>query len=191
LLSWFPLKPLALFDNLTLKSYMYHDTNEICFKKEILMFTLVHRIPRIEFAALDCGLDNMLASFFDDQDLAETRLNQFDNPSQTEVFSKDNYLVYRVAMPGIDQKDINLSVENNVLKITAERKQPSEVQEEDWYAKSFRYGHFEQSWTLPKTVNPDEVSAEFKNGILEIRVARAKAAISKKIEVKQLESAAA
>ena len=155
------------------------------------MFTLVRIIPRIEFAALDCGLDNILASFFDDQDLAEPRLNQFDNPSQTEVFSKDNYLVYRVAMPGIDQKDINLSVENNVLKITAERKQPSEVKEEGWYTKSFRYGHFEQSWTLPKAVNPDEVSAEFKNGVLEIRVARAKAAISKKIEVKQLESVAA
>jgi HSP20 family protein len=155
------------------------------------MFTLVRRIPSIEFAARDCGLDNILASFFNNQDLAEPRLNQFDYPSETEVFSKDNYLVYRVAMPGIDQKDIDLSVENNVLKITAERKQPSEVKEEDWYSKSFRYGHFEQSWTLPKAVNPDEVSAEFKNGVLEIRVPRAKAAISKKIEVKQLESAAA
>jgi HSP20 family protein len=155
------------------------------------MFTFVRTIPRNEFAALDCGLGNIFASFFDDQDLAEPRLNQFDYPSETEVFSKDNYLVYRVAMPGIDQKDIDLSVENNVLKITAERKQPSEVKEKDWYAKRFRYGHFEQSWTLPKAVNPDEVSAEFKNGVLEIRVARAKAALSKKIEVKQLESAAA
>ena len=100
-------------------------------------------------------------------------------------------MVYRVALPGIDQKDIDLSVENNVLKIKAERKEPSEVKEKDWYAKSFRYGHFEQSWTLPKEVNPDEVSAEFKNGVLEIRVPRAKAAISKKIEVKQLESVAA
>jgi HSP20 family protein len=159
-------------------------------KKEKVMFTLVHRVPRIEFAALDFGLDNILASFFDDQELAEPRLNQFDYPSETEVFSKDDVLVYRVAMPGIDQKDVNLSVENNVLKITAERKQPSEVKEKDWYAKSFRYGHFEQSWTLPKAVNPDEVSAEFKNGVLEIRVPRAKA-ISKKIEVKHLESAAA
>ncbi len=155
------------------------------------MFTVIRRTPMNEFAALDSDLDNILASFFNDQDLATPRLNQFDYPSETEVFSKDNYLVYRVAMPGIDQKDIDVSVENNLLKIKAERKQPSEVNEKDWYAKSFHYGRFEQSWTLPKWVNSDEVSAEFKNGVLEIRVPRAKAAISKRIEVKQLESAAA
>jgi HSP20 family molecular chaperone IbpA len=140
---------------------------------------------------MDCGLDNILASFFNDQDWGTPRLNQFDSPAEMEVFSKDNYLVYRIAMPGFDQKDIDLSVENNLLKLKAERKQPSEVKEQDWYAKSFRYGHFEQSWTLPKTVDPDEMSAEFKNGVLEIRVPRAKAAVSKKIELKQLESAAA
>ena len=151
------------------------------------MFTLVRRTPRSELATLDYGLDNLLASFFNDQYLATPR---FDYPSETEVFSKDNYLVYRVALPGIDRKDIDLSVENSILKIKAERKQPSEVKEEDWYA-SFQYGQFERSWTLPKEVNPDEVSAEFKNGVLEIHVPRAKAAISKKIELKQLESAAA
>ena len=155
------------------------------------MFTLVRRTPRNEQAALDCGFEDILASFFNGQDLGTPRLTQFDYPSETEVFSKDNHLVYRVALPGIDQKDIDLSVENNVLKIKAERKQPSEVKENDWYAKSFRYGRFEQSWTLPDAVNPDEVSAEFKNGLLEIRVPRAKAVISRKIELKQLESAAA
>jgi HSP20 family protein len=154
------------------------------------MFTLVRRTPRSELATLDYGLDNILASFFNDQDLTMPRLNQLDY-SETEVFSKDNYLVYRVALPGIDQKDIDLSVENNVLKITAERKQPNEVKEEDWYARSFQYGRLERSWTLPKEVNADELSAEFKNGVLEIRVPRAKAAISRKIELKQLESAAA
>jgi HSP20 family protein len=152
------------------------------------MFTLVRRTPRNELATLDYGLDNLLASFFNDQYLATPR---FDYPSETEVFTKDNYLVYRIALPGIDRKDIDLSVENSVLKIKAERKQPNEVKEEDWYARSFRYGQFERSWTLPKELNPDEVSAEFKNGVLEIRVPRAKAAISKKIELKQLESAAA
>lgn len=154
------------------------------------MFTLVRRNPIDEYAAMDYGLDSMLASFFN-QDLETPRLDQFDSPAEMEVFSKDNYLVYRIAMPGFDEKDIDLSVENNLLKLKAERKQPCEVKKEDWYAKSFRYGHFEQSWTLPKTVDPEEMSAEFKNGVLEIRVPRAKAAISRKIELKQLESAAA
>src|SRR5258705_14023836 len=85
------------------------------------MFTLVRRVPRNEFATLDFGLDNILASFLNDQDVATPRSDQFDYPSETEVFSKDNHLVYRVALSGIDQKDIDLSVENNVLKIKAER----------------------------------------------------------------------
>jgi HSP20 family protein len=155
------------------------------------MFTLVRRTPRNELVTLDYGLENILASFFNDLDWATPRLNHFDYPSETEVFSKDNHLVYRVALPGIDQKDIDLSVENNVLKIKAERKEPKEVKEGDWYARRFYYGQFEQSWTLPKEVNLDEVSAEFKNGVLEVHVPRAQAAIPKKIEVKQLEKAAA
>jgi HSP20 family protein len=118
-------------------------------------------------------------------------ISQAEYPSDTEVFSKDNNLVYRIALPGIDQRDIDLSVENNVLKIKAERKQPHEVNEKDWYSKSFHYGQFVQTYALPQDVNSEEVSADFKNGILEIRVSRNKAAISKKIEVKQLESATA
>ena len=155
------------------------------------MFTLMRRMPMNEFAALDCGLDNIIASVFNAGNVEMPKSNQFDSPFETEVFSKDNHLFIRVALPGIEQKDIDLSVENNLLKLKAERKQHSEVKEQDWYAKSFRYGHFEQSWTLPKTADPDEVSAEFKNGVLEIRVPRAKTGISKKIELKQLESATA
>lgn len=155
------------------------------------MFTLMRRMPMNEFAALDCGLDNIFASFLNEGNAEAPRFNQFLCPSETEVFSKDNHLFYRLALPGIDQKDIDLSVENNVLKIKAERKQPNQVDEKDWYARSFHYGLFEQTYALPKDANPDEVSADFKNGVLEIRVPITKAVISKKIEVKQLESAAA
>jgi HSP20 family protein len=144
-----------------------------------------------EFAALDCGLDNIIASVFNAGNVEMPKSNQFDSPFETEVFSKDNHLFIRVALPGIEQKDIDLSVENNVLKIKTERKQPNQVDEGDWYAKSFHYGLFEQTYALPKDANPEEVSADFKNGLLEIRVPRTTAAISRKIEVKQLESAAA
>jgi HSP20 family protein len=155
------------------------------------MFTLMRRMPMNDFAALDCGLDNMITSFFNAGNGEMPKANRFDSPSETEVFIKDNHLFYRIALPGVDQKDIDLSVENNVLKIKAERKQPNQVDEKDWCAKSFYYGRFEQNYALPKDANPEEVSADFKNGVLEIRVPITKTVISKKIEVKQLESAAA
>ena len=53
-------------------------------------------------------------------------------------------------MPWFNQKNINLSVQDNLLKLKAERKKPSEAKEKDRYAKSFDYGHFEQSWTVPR-----------------------------------------
>jgi HSP20 family protein len=154
------------------------------------MFTLMRRMPLHELAAMDCGLENMLTSFVNAGNLKMPKSAQPDSPFEAEVYSKDNYLFYRVALPGIDQKDIDLSVENNVLKIKAERKQPNQVEEKDWYAKSFFYGRFEQSYALPKDANPEEVAADFKNGVLEIRVPINKAVFSKKIEVKQMESAA-
>ncbi len=151
----------------------------------------MRRMPMNEIAAVDCGLDNIIASFFNDGNVEMPKPNQFDSLFETEVFSKDNHLVYRVALPGIEQKDIDLSVENNLLKIKAERKRPNQVDQGDWYAKSFHYGMFEQTHPLPKDANPEEVTADFKNGVLEIRVPRTTVAISRKIEVKPLESAAA
>ena len=153
------------------------------------MFTLMHRIPMNEFAALDCGLDNIFASLLNGGNVERPKSNQPDSPFATEVFSKDNQLFYRVALPGIDQKDVDLTVEDNILKIKAERRQPNQVDEKDWYAKSFFYGRFEQSYALPKDANSEEVSADFKNGVLEIRVPINKATLSKKIEVKQMETA--
>jgi HSP20 family protein len=143
-----------------------------------------------EFAALDCGFDNIIASLFNNGNVEMPKLKQFDYPSETEVFSKDSKMFYRVALPGIDEKDIDLSVENNVLKIKAERKRPNQVDEGEWYSRSFHYGILEQTYTLPQDANPEEVTADFKNGVLEIRVPRTIAPIPRKIEIKQLESAA-
>jgi HSP20 family protein len=152
------------------------------------MFALIRRTPRFDFPSLDSAWGHMVDSLFSDSLPVRAGLNPLDYPAETEVFSKDDKLVYRVALPGVDQKDIDLSVEDNVLTIKAERKQPHEVKEKDWHAKGFSYGRFEQSWSLPKGVKTDEVSAQLKNGVLEIHVPKAAPAIAKKIEVKQLEA---
>jgi HSP20 family protein len=153
------------------------------------MFTLMRRMPMTELSMMDCGLKNIMASVLNEGNAERPRFSRFLRPSETEIFSKDNQLYYRLPLPGIDLKDIELSVENNVLKVKAERRQPSQVDEKDWHARSFHYGHFEQTCALPKDANPEEVSADFKNGVLEIRVPINKAVLSRKIEVKQLESA--
>src|SRR5262245_45522231 len=105
---------------------------------------------------------------------------------ETEVYSKDGALVYRVAVPGIDPKDADLSVEDHTLTLKVERKSPTDVKEGDWHVKGFNYGKYQHSWRLPKGADTEKLNASYNNGVLEITVPVAQPALPKKIEVKAL-----
>src|SRR5262245_15297872 len=105
---------------------------------------------------------------------------------ETEVYSKDGTLVYRVALPGVDPKDADLSVKDHTLTLKVERKSPSDIKEGDWHVKGFSYGKYQHSWRLPKEADTEKLNASYNNGVLEITVPVAQAALAKKIEVKAL-----
>jgi len=105
---------------------------------------------------------------------------------ETEVYSKDGNLVYRVSLPGVDPKDADLSVEDHTLTLKVERKTPADVKEGDWHVKTFSYGKYQHSWRLPKEADTEKLNASYNNGVLEITVPVAQAALPKKIEVKAL-----
>jgi HSP20 family protein len=106
--------------------------------------------------------------------------------SETEVYSKDSSLVYRVALPGVDPKDADLSVKDHTVTLKVERKTPADVKEGDWQVKGFSYGKYQHSWRLPQEADTEKLNASYNNGVLEITVPVAQAALSKKIEVKAL-----
>jgi len=103
-----------------------------------------------------------------------------------ESYTKNDQLVYRFAIPGVDAKDVDISTANNRLSVKAERKAPTDVKEGEWNFQSFSYGKFEHTVALPRGTDIDAVSASFKNGILEVTVPLPKATLPKKIEVKEL-----
>ncbi|MCI0419434.1 MAG: Hsp20/alpha crystallin family protein [Acidobacteria bacterium] len=105
---------------------------------------------------------------------------------EVESYTKDDHLVYRFAIPGVDAKDVHISTANNRLTVKVERKAPSNVKEGDWHFQSFSYGKFEQTVLLPRGTDPDAISATFKNGVLEVTAPLPKATLPKKIEVKEL-----
>jgi HSP20 family protein len=107
---------------------------------------------------------------------------------EVESYLKDNKVVYRLSIPGIDPKDVDLSITGNQITIKAERKAP-DVPAESWISSGFYYGSLEQSFTLPDGLEVDKVNATFNNGILEISIPAAKAILPRKIEVKQLGTA--
>lgn len=105
---------------------------------------------------------------------------------EAEAYTHEGNLVYRFAVPGVDPKDVDISVVNNQLSIKVERREPANTKGADWHRQSFSYGKFEQTVRLPNGVDPDAVQATFKHGVLEVSVPLPKAIQPKRIEVKEL-----
>ncbi len=98
-----------------------------------------------------------------------------------ESFVRDGNLIVRADIPGLDPKDIELSVLGNVLTIKGERKDKKEIKKENYFRREISYGAFERRMTLPEGVETDKVKASFKNGVVEISMPMAREAVAKKI----------
>ncbi len=100
----------------------------------------------------------------------------------TDTEAKKFYL--RVAVPGIDPKDVKIEVQGNVLTISGERKHAEEKKEVTYHQREFTYGAFQRVLTLPEGVDVEKLTAEFNNGVLELTAPLAAAALPRRIEIK-------
>lgn len=90
---------------------------------------------------------------------------------RVEEFVDAGALVVRAEMPGIDpEKDVEITVADGVLTITASREEKTEHKEKDSYRSEFRYGSFSRSVVLPAGATEEEVTASYTDGVLEVRV---------------------
>lgn len=90
---------------------------------------------------------------------------------RVEEVHEDNTLVVRAEMPGVDpEKDVEVSVEEGVLHISAKRQEKAEHKEKGWVRSEFRYGEFRRDLTLPAGVDEGSVKADYRDGILEVRI---------------------
>jgi len=110
----------------------------------------------------------------------------FDNqnwlPNTDVVEENDKYLV-KVELPGLDKKDVDIKVEDNILSISGERKEEKEEKDTRYHRVERRYGSFVRSFRLPETVNQNAIEASFKNGVLTVQIPKSEKAIPKAIEV--------
>ena len=86
-------------------------------------------------------------------------------------------------MPGIDEKDIDVQVENNILTVHGERKIEKEEKEENYRRVERQYGSFTRTFTLPQTVDTESVSATYDKGVLKIALPKKAEAKPKQIKV--------
>ena len=100
-----------------------------------------------------------------------------------DIYETDNEVVVRADLPGIDQRDLDIRLENNVLTLKGERKMEQEVKEDNYHRIESAYGTFVRSFTLPAIVEEDKIKAEYKNGVLKIVLPKKEQAKPRQIKV--------
>jgi len=101
-----------------------------------------------------------------------------------ESFVKDGKLVIKAELPGIDAKDLDLSITDRELVIKGERKAEKDEKEKDYTYREISYGSFERRFLLPEGVKTEDLKAAFTNGILEVSLPLPEVPKARKIEVK-------
>jgi HSP20 family protein len=139
-------------------------------------------LARRDFSTLQDRMNRMFRQSFgpEGSDEALTTSN-FAPP--VDVYEDEHNITLKIEVPGIDEKDINVSIENNTLTVRGERRFEKDEKEENFHRVERMYGSFTRSFTLPNTVETEQVSAHYEKGVLKIRLAKKAEAKPKLIKV--------
>ena len=100
-----------------------------------------------------------------------------------DIYEDQHGIQLKLEVPGIEEKDLNINVENNVLTVSGERKFEQEQKEENFHRIERRYGSFTRSFTLPNAVDTEKITADYNSGVLSIRLVKREEAKPKQIKV--------
>ena len=144
------------------------------------MTVLTRWDPFREFTTLQ---DRMNRLFRDNYGEGQEALSTSTFAPPVDVYEDEHNVTLKIEVPGIDEKDIDVRIENNLLTVHGERKFEQEEKEEKFRRVERQYGSFTRSFALPSTVNPDQVQAHYDKGILKIQLAKKAEAKPKQIKV--------
>jgi HSP20 family protein len=137
--------------------------------------------PFREFSTLQDRLNRLFQ-----QSVSESRDEALTSSSfapAVDVYEDDHQVTLKIEVPGIDEKDIDVRLENNTLTVHGERKLEKEEKEENYRRVERQYGSFTRSFTLPTTVDAEGVSAQYDKGVLKIRLNKKAEAKPKQIRI--------
>ena len=145
--------------------------------------TLTRWDPFSELASVRHAMDRMfdrgfgrLPAFRDGEDLGPGTL-------ALDVHETNDEYVIAAAVPGVDPKDVDISVEDDVLTIKGDFQRKDEVQEENYLRRELRYGSFQRSLRLPATVDVGAASARFEHGMLWLSIPKKPEARARSIKI--------
>ena len=147
------------------------------------MMNLVKWNPWREMPAMPDRLNR----FFDDPFFSIGRMAEDSglgmwNPA-VDLYEKDDHFMIKAELPGVDKNDINIDLKDRLLTLSGERTHDKEVNEENYYRRERSYGKFQRAFTLPADVDSDKIEAEFKDGVLQIKVPKPEGRKAKKVTI--------
>ena len=145
------------------------------------MVSIIRRDP---YRTLN-ALQEQFSRFFDEPALRfpgnESSLTTW-SPA-VDIYETEQELVVRADMPDLAEKDIDVRVENNMLTIRGERKFEKNISEDNFLRMERSYGSFSRSFSLPNTVNTDQIKADYRNGVLTVTLPKREESKPKQVKV--------
>jgi HSP20 family protein len=146
------------------------------------MTVLTRWEPFREFSTLQDRMNRLFRESFHEGGRDESLVASSFAPA-VDVYEDEHNVTLKIEVPGIDEKDIDIRVENNLLTVHGDRKIEKEEKEENYRRVERQYGSFTRTFTLPNTVDTDNVQATYDKGVLKIALPKKAEAKPKQIKV--------
>jgi HSP20 family protein len=148
-----------------------------------MAWEIAPRRPFRELERMRREMDRVWDSFFGERSITKTGEVGEWLPS-LDIAETKNDIVVKAEIPGMDPKDIDISLTNDILTIKGEKKQEKEEKEENYHLIERSYGKFMRSVQLPREVKSDKISASYKDGVLNITLPKSEEAKKKEVKIK-------
>jgi len=143
--------------------------------------TLIKWAPRP--ASIFNDMDKMINNVFENDWNFSVRSKTNWSPA-VDVKESDNSFTLTADIPGLTKKEVKVNITDGILSISGERKFEDEKENGNYHYRERRYGSFSRTFNLPETVNDEDISASFKNGILSIELPKHEVVLPKEREIK-------
>ena len=100
-----------------------------------------------------------------------------------DILEANEHVEIRAEIPGLSEKEVQVSVTDDVLTLKGEKTQESEDKAQKYHRVERSYGRFQRSFTLPANLNPEDIKAKFANGVLTVSIPKTKAVQPKEIQI--------
>ena len=143
---------------------------------------LVKWNPMRDMLSLNSRADRLFNDFFNSSRGVNVTGNWGWNP-RVDIYEEEDAIVLKAELPGVEKDNIEVDVKDGVLTLKGERSSDNEVKEDSYYRRERCFGSFERRFNLPENVDPDKISADYKDGVLKVGIPKPEEVKPKQITV--------